>query len=64
MAHAVQYYHLIEAKMKHSIIQFENKHPYIALWGAFVGIPIALLAAVTAFATIVILPFACIFGWL
>ena len=42
---------------------FAFSHPYLAALAMFIGVPAFILAVVAACTTLIILPFAVIFGW-
>ena len=43
--------------------RFALHHPYLAFIAMFVGMPMFILGAVAASTTLIMLPFAFIFGW-
>ena len=56
--------HKFEDKFDRRAERFAFRHPYLAFFAMFIGMPIFILAAVAACTTVVTLPLALIFDWL
>lgn len=50
----------IEVRAEH----FAFKHPYLAFFAMFIGMPLFILIAVAVSTTLIAIPIAWIFGWL
>ena len=64
MAQAVHALHVLENRVGGFASRLGRSHPNVALWAAFVGLPVITIAAVAAFAAGVMLPVAWLCGWL
>lgn len=53
-----------EDKFDRRAERFAYRHPYLAFFAMFIGMPIFILAAVAFCTTVITLPLALIFGWL
>ncbi len=56
--------HKFEDKFDRRAERFAFRHPYLAFFAMFIGMPIFILAAVAVCTTVVTLPLALVFGWL
>lgn len=64
MSNIIQSIHDFECMLGESAMCFATRHPFLSFGPIFIGIPVCIIAAVSAMTAVFMLPIAWACGWL